>query len=460
MKMIEVTHPSSFRDPSGFLYRKDGHLYRQINPSYRREFDKFISSGLYGVLANKGLLIRHQLLGGGSDPVQENAIVIEPEMVPFISYPYEWCFSQYQDAALLTLDIQQRSMDHGMSLKDASAYNIQFHNGKPIMIDTLSFETYVEGQPWVAYQQFCQHFLAPLALMAKVDVRLGQLMRVYIDGIPLNLASRLLPWKTRLNFGLASHIHMHAAAQKRAASATAAAASTPTVSKTALKGIIDNLKTTILSLHWQPEGTTWGDYYDSTNYSDQAFEEKRSIVTRFLERISPKTLWDLGANTGVFSRIAGEKGIHTVAFDIDPAGVELNYLECKKNHNTGLLPLMIDLTNPSAASGWANQERDSLLARGPVDMIFALALVHHLAITNNVPLVKIAELFSSLGQTLVIEFVPKSDSQVQRMLSNRRDIFAGYTLDGFENAFKQYYRIVDQAHIEGSERELYLMERS
>ena len=208
-------HNASFRDPSGFLFSREGVLYRQVNQVYAADFTRLMDSGLYDKLIKAGLLIPH--VESDLKPAQPELAfkVIRPERVPFISYPYEWSFGQLKDAALATLSIQKRALKLGMSLKDASAYNIQFYNGKPVLIDTLSFETYQEGEPWVAYRQFCQHFLAPLALMAYRDVRLSQLLRVYIDGIPLDLASELLPGRTRWNLGLATHIHLHASAQKR-----------------------------------------------------------------------------------------------------------------------------------------------------------------------------------------------------------------------------------------------------
>ena len=190
---------------------------------------------------------------------------MQPDLVPFISYPYEWSFSQYKDAALATLSIQKRALKAGMSLKDASAYNIQFVHGKPVLIDTLSFETYQEGQPWVAYKQFCQHFLAPLALMALKDVRLSQLMRVYIDGIPLDLASQMLPGSTRLNFGLLTHIHIHAGAQKRYADAEIKQTKERGgISKQAMTGLIESLQAAVRKLTWKAGGTEWGNYYDIT----------------------------------------------------------------------------------------------------------------------------------------------------------------------------------------------------
>jgi len=209
-------HRASFRDPSGYVFRRGGYLYRQINTCYAREYDHLMSSGLYQRLVDKGWLVVHQEVD--IEPLEPSTCyrVIQPQEIRFISYPYEWCFSQLRDAALLTLAVQREALECGMTLKDASAYNIQFHHGKPILIDTLSFALYEEGAPWVAYRQFCQHFLAPLALMSRVDLRLGRLSTLYIDGIPLDLASRLLPFATRFDFGLLSHIHLHAKAQQAA----------------------------------------------------------------------------------------------------------------------------------------------------------------------------------------------------------------------------------------------------
>jgi hypothetical protein len=383
--------------------------------------------------------------------------VIQPERVPFISYPYEWSFSQLKDAALATLSIQRRALKADMSLKDASAYNIQFVRGKATLIDTLSFEIYREGQPWVAYRQFCQHFLAPLALMALKDVRLNQLLRVYLDGVPLDLASELLPLNSRLNFGLLTHMHLHASAQKRYAGEEVKSRS-GAMSKQAMMGLIDNLEATIKKLSWIPKGTEWGNYYDITNYSDAAFEHKKGLVREWAKRVEPALAWDLGANTGVFSRVVGETSSNVISFDIDPAAVEQNYLQIKKEKTENILPLLLDLTNPSPAIGWANRERESFGSRGPADMVLALALIHHLAISNNVPLPQLAEFFANTGRWLVIEFVPKSDSQVKKLLVSREDIFPHYTRDGFELAFNEKFFVHEMVNIRESERVLYLME--
>lgn len=451
----------SFRDPSGFIFKQSGKLLRQVNNYYKKDYDLLVESGLLEELVSNGLLVSHKDV---TDKVGFVAIdgykVIQPEIVDFISYPYEWSFSQLKDAALTTLEIQRRALSKGMVLKDASAYNIQFHGAKPVFIDTLSFEKYNEGDPWVAYKQFCQHFLAPLALMARADVDLSKLMRIYIDGIPLPLASKLLSRRTKLNVRLLTHLHWHARTQmKHSQDGEKASAKKTKISKNAMIGLVSNLATTVKSLKWNPTGTEWGDYYSFTNYSDKSFAAKKKIITKYVQDIKPKKAWDVGANNGLFSRIASELGVPTVAFDIDPIAVEENYRQIKKQKEQNILPLVMDLTNPSPSLGWASEERESFIQRGPADVVFSLALIHHLALSNNLPLAKLADFFATIGDHLVMEFVPKGDSQVNILLATRKDIFPDYTEAGFEEAFKTRFKIVSKDKVPGSKRTLYLLKR-
>ena len=456
LKMSIDALPSSFRDPSGFLFERDGELYRQVNSSYKPHFDALMSSGLYDALVKAGLLVAHADSRVEAPSPEDAYKVIKPERIPFVSYPYEWCFSELKNAALATLEIQAKALDFGMTLKDASAYNIQWRDAKPVLVDTLSFERYEEGRPWVAYRQFCQHFLAPLALMSRTDVRLSQLLRVYIDGVPLDLASGLLPWRTRLSLGLLTHIHTGAKFQARYADKPAKAEGRK-MGRMGFMGLVDDLRSTVAKLEWRPAGTEWGDYYSDTNYSDAAFSHKARTVGEFLDAARPRTVWDLGANTGTFSRIASSKGAVTVAFDVDPAAVEKNYLECARKKDKNLLPLVADLANPSPSAGWHNRERMSLFERGPADVVMALALIHHLAISNNVPLSRLAEFFGEIAKGLIIEFVPKSDSQVRRLLATREDIFGGYDEPSFRRAFGTAFEVERRIAVEGSERTLWLM---
>jgi hypothetical protein len=451
---------ASFRDPAGYLFTRDGVLYRQVNQGYEKEYRHLIDSGLYDDLVEERLLIPHQEVEIEPDNLALVYKTIQPERVQMISYPYEWCFSQLKDAALLTLTLAKKAVKFGLSLKDASAYNIAFHKGKPILIDTLSFELYNEGQPWVAYRQFCQHFFVPLALMALRDVRLNQLMRVALDGIPLDMAVKLLPFSSRFNIGVLTHIYLHARAQQRYAGRGGGTASLGGgFSRLAFFGLLDSLETAVKGLKWQPQGTEWGDYYGGTNYSQSAFDAKEQAVRGFLDIANPQVVWDLGANTGIFTRLASQRGALALAFDKDPAAVEKCYHWCKVEDDSNLLPLVLDLTNPSPAIGWANNERANLVERGPADLVMALALVHHLAISNNLPLDRVADYFTKLGRWLIVEFIPKEDSQVQRLLASRKDIFPHYSKEGFEEAFGFYYVQREVHPILESQRVVYLMEK-
>jgi len=279
------------------------------------------------------------------------------------------------------------------------------------------------------------------------------------------LASTLLPRKTWLNFGLLTHLHLHAKTQKAFSSSHKAPSETTLrlskVSKVGLTGLLEGLCKTISKLEWKPGGTEWGDYYNDTNYTDTSFETKRKHISAFLDDINPSYVWDLGANIGLFSRIASERSIATVAFDIDPSAVEINYRQIRKQNDRFLLPLILDLTNPSPGLGWDSAERDSLTDRGPADCIMALALIHHLSISNNVPFDRVAAFFAKLcSDGLIIEFVPKSDSQAQRLLRSREDVFINYDREHFEQAFSEYFTIQRAEAIEGSERTLYLMKKN
>ena len=452
-------HPASFRDRAGFLYEREGVLYRQVNHAYAAHYDLLMQSGLYDRLVSEGALIGHRELAEPGLVPDLAYKVLKPERVEFISYPYEWCFSQLKDAALATLETLSLALEHGLTLKDASAYNIQFKAGRPVLIDSLSFMKYEEGQPWIGYRQFCQHFLAPLALMAHTDIRLGQLLRVHLDGIPLDLASRLLPWRTHLNPGLQVHLHLHAAAQRKtAAGKTIPGRSRRGVSRLGMQGLVDSLRRTVQSLSWEPDRTDWAGYTEFHSYSEASMQQKLTATEKFLDEVRPSSLWDLGANTGQFSRLASGRGIPTCSFDFDPGAVELNYQQARKADDPNLLPLLLDLTNPSPSQGWAHMERESLVNRGPADGLLALALIHHLAIGNNVPLAALADFLSRLGRNLLIEFVPKADLQVQRLLAGRVDIFDEYSTGGFEAAFRATHVTREWKPVGDSGRTLYWLQ--
>ncbi len=451
---------SSFRDPSAYCYTIGDDIYRKINDKGLDDYNHLMSSGLYEKLHSLGLLISHTEMPVNLSTKDCSAIILMPKKIPFISYPYEWCFSQHKDAALLTLKVASIAVEYGMALKDASAYNIQFLYGKPILIDTCSFTKYQDGEPWLAYKQFCQHFLVPLALMSKKDIRLGGLAKNYIDGIPIDLASLLLKWICKFSTGLFVHVYLHAKFKSKFSETPVLAKYKRKISKNAYLGLLDNLVSTINKLTWSPMKTEWSDYYNNTNYTDKASEHKALLLCQLVGKIPKKCVtWDLGGNNGFYSRAIKRQVTSIVCWDIDPVAVESNYRKTKDENCTSILPLMQDLTNPSTSIGWAQTERDGFKERGAVDLILALALVHHLAISNNVPLSNIAEYLSCLSEYLIIEFVPKEDSKVKLLLANRQDIFDQYELSSFKKIFSVYYSIEAEALITDTCRTMFLMKR-
>ena len=456
IKMINT----SFRDNSGFIFKSDEIIYRQINQVYREDYEYLLSSGLYDELVNNGLLISHEEVNLDVQRDENFYKIIKPKQIKYISYPYEWCFSELKDAALLTLKIQETALKYNMVLKDASSYNIQFINGKPIFIDTLSFEKYEENKPWVAYGQFCRHFLAPLALMSLTDISLNSMLITNIDGIPLDLCSKLLPLKSRLNPELLIHIFLHSASNKAHEEDTKVKLKNK-FSRLEMESLIDSLKSTISHLNFPKIKTEWGEYYNNTNYTNKGREEKEEIIKEFINKIEPQTICDLGANKGDFSRIATScSSVKTcISFDIAPRAVEGNYKISKGISDNKIQPLIVDLTNPSPAIGFANCEREDFLSRFKCDTVLALALIHHLSISNNLPFDNTAQFFAKLGNYLIIEFIPKQDSKVQTLLGTRKDIFDKYNIDEFEKVYSKYFEILDKRQIDTSERILYIMRR-
>lgn len=452
--------PGSFRDPAGrVLEANDGTLLRTVTPSFAATWDAVAASGLYEALHERGLLVAHEEVDPGlvDEPVHR---LLRATRVPFVSYPYEWSPAQLRAAALHTLTVAEVALDHGCVLRDASAYNVQFVGTRPVFIDTLSFEPWVEGEQWVAYGQFCRHFLAPLALQVLVDHRLADLLRTNIDGVPLDLAASLLPLRSRLRPGLLLHLHAHARASGRGEVDPDRPARSVQVGERALRGTLDGLRGAVRRLTWTPPRTTWGAYYDELgHYSDDASEQKQAAVRDLVGRVAPDLVLDLGANTGRFARIAAEGGADVVALDIDHGAVEAAHrsLEDDPVPAGSVLPLRYDLANPSPSLGWATAERSSLAGRGRADLVLALALVHHLAVGNNVPLPMVAEHLAALGRHALVEWVPPDDPKVRVLLATRQRSYDDYTAAGFRDAFHQHFEPVEEVAVADSGRVLHLL---
>ncbi|WP_179022464.1 class I SAM-dependent methyltransferase [Winogradskyella forsetii] len=450
-------HSSSFRDPSGFIFVEDGDIKRVINPIYFKQYTALTDRGFYNTLFKNDLLIPHIELTNS-----EQHIILKAEKIPFVTYPYEWSFNMYKEAALLTLKLQKFSLEHGFSLKDASAFNITFHNGKAIFIDTLSFDFYTDNSPWRAYKQFITHFFGPLVLAHYHGAQQLKLLSNFIDGIPVKMISSMLPLKTKFSPVLYSNIHLLAKLEDKHNEDYNGESKVASLSKKGQLNIIKSLYDYIKKLDLK-EHSEWGNYYDKTNYTDAAFVKKSDIINNWVNTIQPGRLIDIGGNDGTFVRKLDGNFNTALVCDIDNNAVDFNHKAMKLNKEQYMLPFVLDVLNPSAAIGLNNTERDSFLNRIKAlapDVTLALAVIHHMSLSGNVPFSESAKFFSSFSKYLIIEFPKRDDSWVQRLLDNKadfRDYFEFYNVDNFEKAYSEYFEILEKKAIEGSERLIYLL---
>ena len=457
-----MKHPSSFRDPSGYVFEENGYIMRAIHECHRRHWDTAVQSGLLDIAQQREYIVAF------SETVTDSTVwkILRTQRIPFISYPYEWSFTQLQAAALLTLDLHMLALNHGMILKDASAFNVQFYNAKPIFIDLLSFEIWKEASPWPAYRQFCQHFLAPLLLMRYVDLRFGMLSKIFINGIDLDFTSKLLPMKTYFSSGIFMHIHLHAKVQKKYADIGLSVEKVRSAkcSKSAMENIVNSLRDIIVNLNLPRIKTEWSDYYIDTNYTDEDANVKAAYVEKLCLAAAKRDIaLDVGANTGRYSEILSKFYATVIAADIDPVAVDRHMRQLQERQTKiNILPLVLDFVNSTPALGWACQERASFHERVEADCITALAIIHHLYFTSGIPFKNQAEFFSSLlGRSgcLILEFIQKSDAQVQRMIAAREMSLFDYSEEAMRHAFAEYFVEETCIALPDSSRMLYLMRK-
>ena len=452
----------SFRDPSGKVFIHNGDIFRSIFKEGVKDFEAARDNGIYDELMKAGYLIEHHEVNTKDIDAEGAVYCLSHPKLPFVSYPWEWCFSMHKDAALIHMEMMEMLLPHGFWLRDASAFNIQFDGKQLRFIDTLSVGAKKPNTPWVAYGQYCSHFLAPLAMSAYCDIRTLSLWRSYIDGIPLDLALKTLPITKRYRPGILMHLTMHAHAQNTADKKENIAKTNIKkpikISNRGLLGIIRSLRKTTEKISWKRHSKVWESYGELRSYSPEDIHSKLNFVNQAITKINPKIVYDLGANTGEFSIAAASKGAFVVSIDSDPACTENLYQKIRSEKLDNILPLTMDLANPSPGLGWDGKERSSLSGRGSADLILALALIHHLVFTCCVPLPLIAEWFAGLGEHLLIEFVPTSDPMVKKLLVNRGEDHLPYGESVFKDCFERVFDFLAETELQNG-RSLFLCKR-
>lgn len=458
--------PGSFRDPSGHVYEIDNRIFRTITGRASADYEFVRQSEVMGSLAEKGWILPASEIDPSEAGLAEAPIqyVVEHPRLPFISYPYEWCFPALRDAALLHLDLHLYLLERGITLSDASAYNIQFQGVSPVFIDTLSLRRYREGEFWTGHRQFCEQFLNPLLMRALMGVPHNGWYRGSLEGISTVDLARLLPLCRKLSWNVMTQVMLQARLQSSAVDRPADAATKLRERKLPLKayrGLLLQMRKWIAKLHPADTGrTVWEDYAQNHTYTSEEEAAKRRFVTEFVSHTRPNLLWDLGCNTGDYSAVALKAGARAViGFDYDQHAVEIAYARAV-SEKLNFFPLWFDAANPSPDQGWRQHERKGLGSRAKADAIIALAFEHHLAIGRNIPMDQMVSWLTGLAPTGVIEFVQKSDPTVQRMLALREDIFEEYDETAFTSALERNARIVRAETVSSAGRRLFWFDRS
>lgn len=450
---------ASFRDPAGRVFTQDGRIFRTVTAYGAAHYDAAQATGLPEKWMAAGKLVRTSAAPAGTSPDPEAVYCLEHEPVPFISYPYEWCFHQLKKAAVFHLDLQIEALEHDLVFSDASAYNVQFIGHNPVFIDILSLRSYQEGEFWTGHQQFCEQFLNPLLLRHLFGTAHNAWYRGNMDGIPTQEFSKLLKFRHCLSWNILTNVKMLASLQQSSLEKQTdelKTLNTRKLSKNGYKSILGNLRDWIKKL--EPRGerkTTWSDYAEDNSYSSDEAAKKTGFIARFAGEVKPALLVDMGCNTGAFSKAALENGAgHVIGFDFDTLAVEAAYLRARDN-KLPLLPLQMDAVNPSPAQGWLLKERQNLETRLKADALIGLAFLHHLVIGKNIPLDEAVYWLTAFAPQGVIEFVPKSDPMITRMLALREDIFPDYTIENFRKILEAQGRIVREETVSASGRTLF-----
>ena len=453
----------SFRDPSGRVIYADDRVFRTVMGTAADSFRQAETSGIFRKLIADGMLVDFADITDQAPAwgLEEADMLLEHPRLPFVSYPYEWSFSLHKAAALAHLDLHLDLLRSGFTLSDATAYNIQFDGVRPKFIDHLSIRPYEDGEIWAGHRQFCMQFLNPLLMWSVLDVQPNHWFRGSLEGIAPEDLAKLLPWSKRFNWTILTHVIAQAAMQRRYSNSAASSAKfgKSRLPRQSFEAMLRGLRSTIAKLDVPSHKTVWNDYAQNTSYAAPETQAKHEFVQEMVAKVEPGLLYDLGCNSGDYSKAALNAGAKKViGLDFDHGALEVAYRRAQ-SEGLDLLPVWLDAANPSPNQGWGQAERKGLAQRAAPDALLALAFIHHIAIGRNVPLDMVVDWLLSLAPTGVIEFPHKDDPMVQVLLSQRPDIFPEYRNDMFAKVLSERARIVKTVDVLPT-RTLYWFERS
>jgi len=462
MMTLSRVEAGSFRDRHSRVFYRSGTVFRGLSEEALTDWNTLSSTRFFPRLMAEGKLVRTEQAAPAEllNPMiaGEWAAVLTHQTIPFISYPYEWSFCMLKDAALLHLELLDAALAEDMILKDASAYNVQWIGTSPTFIDIPSFETLIPGTPWVGYRQFCQLFLYPLLLQAYKDVPFQPWLRGSLEGIEPEHCNNFISTRDLLRPGVLTHVYLQAKFQRtysktkrKVKSDLMAAGFTKNLIQTNLK----RLEKLINTLTWTRSKSQWSDYADEHGYGDADHEMKQTFVREVAMSRPWGLVWDLGCNTGMFSRIVAEHARYVVAMDADHLAIERFYNALKTERNRTILPLINNIADASPNLGWRGLERKSLTERGRPELTLCLALIHHIVLSANIPLKEFTDWLASLGTNLIIEFVTKQDPMVEVLLRNKADQYADYEVGYFEECLAESFAVSRRLPLRSGTRILY-----
>ncbi|MAH16127.1 MAG: nodulation protein NoeA [Sphingomonadaceae bacterium] len=463
MSASAVLDPGSFRDPDGRVFRIGEKVFRSVTGSAARNFARAEDAGVMRKLVDRGQLVDFTDVTEQASKVgiEQADILLSHPQIPFISYPYEWSFSLHKAAALAHLDLHLELLSEDFTLVDATAYNMQFDGTRPVHIDHLSIRPYEDGEIWAAHRQFCMQFLNPLLMWSMLDLQPNHWFRGSLEGIAPEDLAKLVPLRKRLNWTVLTHVIAQATLQNRSVQSTTGSSRyrEARLPRSSFEGMLRGLRGAIAKMEVPSHKTVWGEYANNTSYAAPEAAAKHDLVKEAVAAIKPGLLYDIGCNTGDYSKSALEAGAgKVIGFDFDHGALEIAFKRAQLEQ-LDLLPLWLDAANPSPSQGWGEAERMGLSKRAKPDALLALAFIHHIAIGRNVPLDMAVDWLVSLAPAGGIEFPHKEDPMVQLLLSQRPDIFPDYHNDTFANLLSQRAQIVKAVDVLPT-RTLYWFQRN